>query len=168
MRLRLTATPEELETKGGDLIKALAKRLEDYDLELGEALIKAAKVKDPDSKAAADNLQFRVLREIKAATTKEYKRQLQGMLEDIDGVLNGKLRKAFGDPPEEKEPGEEEEEPLEPGDYDPKTDTIVPEPEEEDEEDEEEEEEKSLIQFKPQPTEGANTIRLTEADESCC
>lgn len=155
MRLRLLATPEELETKGGDLIKALAERLADYDPELGEALIKASRVRDPKSKAAADNLQFKALRDIKGITTQEYKRQLQGMLEDIDNVLAGKpLRKAFGDPPEEKEPGEEPEEELEPGDYDPKTDDIVPEPEEEDEEDEDEEEEKSLTAVS-QPAEGA-------------
>jgi hypothetical protein len=145
MRLRLEATPEELEAKGGELVKALAQRLADYDPELGEALIKASRVKDPASKKAADNLQFRVLREIKDETTREYKRQLQGMLGDIDTVLaGGSLRKAFGDPPEKPEPGEEPEEKPEPGEYDPKTDEIVPEPEEEDEEDEDEEEEKSL------------------------
>lgn len=152
MRLQLTATPEELEEKGPALVKALAQRLSVYDPELGDALIKAAKVRDPKSDLADDNLQYRVLRELKDQTTREYKRQLKGMLEDIAGVLDGKtLRKAFGDPPEEKEPGEEEEEPLEPGDYDPKTDTIVPEPEEEDEE-EDEDEEKSIA---PQTTEAA-------------
>jgi hypothetical protein len=141
MRLQLTATPEELEEKGPDLIKALAQRLDAYDPDLSDALIKAAKVRDPKSDLADDNLQFRVLREIKEQTTREYKRQLRGMLEDIGEVLDGRsLRKAFGDPPEEKEPGEDEdEEPLEPGDYDPKTDEIVPEPEEEEDEDEDEE-----------------------------
>lgn len=155
MRLRLLATPEELETKGGDLVKALAQRLADYDPELGEALIKAARVKEPVSSVTADNLQFKALRDIKAITTKEYKRQLQGMLEDIDKVLDGKpLRKAFGDPPEEKEVGEEPEEKLEPGDYDPKTDEIVPEPEEDEEDEEDEDEEKSLIPSAPSPIEG--------------
>jgi hypothetical protein len=142
MRLRLTATPDELEVKGPDLIKALAQRLGDYDPELGEALEKAARVREPESKAAADNLQFRALRDIKDRATQEYKRQLRGMLIDIDAVLEGKpLRKAFGDPPEEKDPGEEPEEPLEPGDYDPKTDEIVPEPEEEEDEEDEDEDE---------------------------
>lgn len=153
MRLRLIATPEELESKGGDLVKALAEQLSAYDPELGEALIKASRVKDPPS-VADDNLQYRVLREIREITTKEYKRQLQGMLEDIDGVLAGRpLRKAFGDPPEKPEPGEEPEEKPEPGEYDPKTDDIVPEPEEEDEEDEDEGEEKSMTAA--QPAEGA-------------
>jgi superfamily II DNA or RNA helicase len=64
----------------------------------------------------------------------------------------GGLRKAFGDGPEEKEPGEEadDQEKVEPGEYNPKTDEMEPEPEEPDEEPGEPEEmEESLVGWAP-------------------
>ena len=134
MRVKLIATAEELEDRGEELVKALAHQLGHFNPELGEALEKAT----GGGKVVASGLQYRVLRELKKQTTDEYQRQLKGMIDDIMGVLEGKsLRKAFGDPPEKPEAGEEPEEELEPGDYDPKNDEIVPEPEDEDEEEEE-------------------------------
>lgn len=164
MRVRLEATVEELERRGDDLIHALAGQLSDFDVDLAEALVKAIPVKDPDSHKAHDNLQFRVLRELKKMTTTEYKIQLRGMLEDISAVLDGQapLRKAFGDPPEKPEPGEEPEEKPEPGEYDPKTDEIVPEPEEEEEE---EEAEKSMT---PHITVGKAGISFPKNPRGSC
>lgn len=145
MRVRLETTVEELEQRGEDLIRALADQLEPFAPGLSEQLIKA--VRNPKSDAD-DNLQFPALQGMKDVTTAEYERQLAGMLADISKVLDGRtLRKAFGDAGGEDEEEEDEgepEEPLEPGDYDPKTDSIVPEPEDEEEEEEGEEEEKSM------------------------
>lgn len=140
MRVKVEATVDELEQRSDELIKALAEQLRDFDPDLSDALEKAAQ----GGSVVADTLQYRVLRDLKAITTAEYKRQLQGMVTDITAVMEAPvLRKAFGDPPEKPEAGEEPEEKPEPGDYNPKTDEIVPEPEPE--EDEEEDTAKSWV-----------------------
>lgn len=137
MRVRLEATVEELEQRGDELIKALAAQFVDFDPDLAEALEKAAPHKH-------SNLYPRVIKDLTKITTTEYQAQLRGMLKDIGAVLDGQpLRKAFGDPPEKPEPGEEPDEKPEPGDYNPKTDEIVPEPEESEEDEGEEGEEKA-------------------------
>ena len=139
MRVRLETTVEELEQRSDDLIRALADQLEPFAPELSDRLSKA--VRNPKSDGD-DNLQYPALQGMKDVTTAEYERQLAGMLADIAKVLDGRtLRKAFGDAggEDEDEDEGEPEEPLEPGDYDPKTDSRVPEDEEEEEEGEEEE-----------------------------
>lgn len=169
MRVKVEATVEELEQRGDELVKALADQLWAFNPDLSEQLEKAV------AKATGDPLQFKVLRQLTAQTTAEYQRQLKGMVDDIMAVLEGrKLRKAFGDPPEEDEDEGEPEEPLEPGDYDPKNDEIVPEPEDEDEE--EEEAEKSLQPPPPDIVAGkaglsfpkqkrSETLRYSEAND---
>lgn len=153
MRFRLEASPGELPQKRDALIKALVDEFGRLDPDLAESLEKALPPREPE-------LKFRVLQELRDKTVTEYERLTKRMLTDIGKVLDrsltgatagGALAKAFGVGPPPKDPEEEEEEgepeePLEPGDYDPKTDEIVPEPEEEEEE---EEGEKSLKDEKP-------------------
>jgi len=122
VRVKVEATVTELETKGDALLKALASRLEDYNPELAEVLEKAAtRKKDPKPPT-------RVLKDLRDITEAEYDRQIKGMIADIAKVMEGKpLRKALKKAPE-ADADSEPEEPLEPGDYDAKTDSIVPEP----------------------------------------
>ena len=143
MRFRLDAQPGELPRKRDALVKALVDEFGRLDPDLAENLEKALPPREPE-------LKYRVLQELRNQTVDEYEKMLKRMLAEVGKVLDrtltgasGGLSKAFGvgpppkDPEEEEEEGEPEEE-LEPGDYDPKTDEIVPEPEE-DEEDEESE-----------------------------
>lgn len=169
MRLHLEATPAELWTKGTALVEELVKAFATTNPDLAEALEKALPPKEQD-------LKYPALRGLKAITTKEYESMLKRMLADIGKVLDqtisgtssgfvkaleGEMQSAgehvehlikqLGPPPkdeDEEEEGEPEEE-LEPGDYDPKTDEIVPEPEEEEEE--EEETEKALLAPQAEP-----------------
>jgi hypothetical protein len=144
MRFRLEAKPGELAQKRDALVKALVDEFGRLDPDLAESLEKALPPKESE-------LKFRVLQELRSQFLEEYERQTKLMLAEIGKVLDrtmtgaagGALSKAFGIGPPPKDPEDyeeegEEEEPLEPGDYDPKTDTIVPEPEEEEEEEEEE------------------------------
>ena len=149
MRLQLEATPAELHEKGEALLGELAKAFSGIDSDLAEALEKALPAKEQE-------LKYPALRGMKKIADDEYERTLKKMLAAIGKILDQSvsapsvsLTKAFGmDPPEKEEPelgteGEAEEE-LEPGDYDPKADEIVPEPEED-----EDEEEKSLEKAGP-------------------
>jgi len=141
VELFLEAEAGEIESRGEALIHRLADLVGPFNRDLEDALHKALPTKEHD-------LKFQVLRELKAKTAEEYQAMLERMVRDIGKVLDqaakvNTLQKA-GMPPPAKEPDEEEEddteeeEPLEPGDYDPKTDSIVPEPEEEEEGEEEE------------------------------
>lgn len=144
MRFHLEATPAELWQKGTALIEELVKAFAQTNPDLSEVLEKALPPKE-------QNLKYPTLRGLKAVTSKEYDAMTKRMLADIGKVLDqsvkapgGVLAKAFGEQ-EEKDPGAEEEEKLEPGDVDPETGDLIPEEEEEEEEGEGEEgEEKSL------------------------
>lgn len=159
MRVRVEATVKELEERCDDLVRALADRFSDFDPGLAEMLEKALPHKEQE-------LKYPVLRELKRRTTVEYEAQLKKMLGAISDVLDGKseLRKAFGDPPEKPEPGEEPEEELEPGDYDPKTDEMVPEPELEEEEEEEEEKSLAKAEQEPQVRVGQAALYVPESE----
>lgn len=152
MRFRLDAQPGELPRKRDALVKALVDEFGRLDPDLAENLEKALPPREPE-------LKYRVLQELRNQTVDEYEKMLKRMLAEVGKVLDrtltgasGGLSKAFGVPPPQKDPEEEEEEgepeeELEPGDYDPKTDEIVPEPEEEDEEEEEAEKSEGFSSF---------------------
>jgi hypothetical protein len=135
MRLRLEAGPDELRDRGDDLIKALVESLYPVNPELAEKLEKALPHKQ-------EQLKYPVLQELAKKTQEEYERQLNLMNKEIGKVLDRSFKKAFGDLDEEATEGDDEDE-LEPGDVDPETGELIPEPEEEEEEGEEEEVEKA-------------------------
>ena len=140
MRFHLEATPSELWTKGEALLAELAKAFSGINPDLAEVLEKALPPKEQD-------LKYPALRGLKAITTKEYEATLKRMLADVGKVLDQSVSgtSAGSTVLTKAEPfkkQEDEEEPLEPGDVDPETGDLIPEPEEEEEE--EEEEEKSL------------------------
>lgn len=145
MRLRLEATPIELWAKGTALVEELAKAFSGVNAELADLLEKALPPKEKQ-------LKYPVLQELSDLTTKEYEATLKRMLADIGKVLDKSktaptLRKSGKLSKQE----EDEEEKLEPGDVDPETGELIPEPEDEEEEEEgEEEEEKSLEKALPQ------------------
>lgn len=146
MKFRLEATPAELWHKGTALIEELVKAFSGVNDDLADSLEKALPPKEQD-------LKYPVLQKLRAITTKEYEATLKRMLADIGKVLDqtvsgtkaGSTELAKAEKLTKQE--DEEEEKLEPGDVDPETGELIPEPEDEEEEEEEgEEEEKSEIQ----------------------
>ena len=80
MRVRIDATPHELETKGNDLIKALVRSIGPLNADLAESLEKALPKKEPE-------LKFKALQEIHEITAKEYEKMLERMYLDIATVI---------------------------------------------------------------------------------
>jgi len=81
MRLQLEATPQELNEKGDELIKALVRELYPTSPELAENLEKALPKKEPV-------LKYRALRDIHKITKEEYEKTLERMHLDISRVLS--------------------------------------------------------------------------------
>lgn len=90
MRLSLEATPQELEEKSGDLIKAVAEIIEPVDPDMSEALTKALPRKEPV-------LKYPVLRELQRRTQAAYEVMLDAMLKDIGKVLDQTVEKGGED-----------------------------------------------------------------------
>jgi len=92
MRFRLEATPQELESKGDALLKALIDEFHDVDHDLAERLEKSLPPKEPV-------LKYPVLRAIHKKTAQAYDAMLQAMLVDIGKVLDqsvaGQMKKAL-------------------------------------------------------------------------
>lgn len=82
MKLRLDATPDELQTKSGKLIKALSELLRPAAPDLSEILEKALPAKEQE-------LKYPVLRELQRRTQKLYEKHIQKMLQEIGTVLDG-------------------------------------------------------------------------------
>jgi hypothetical protein len=143
VRLFLEAEPGEILERGETLLHELAHAIGPFNPDLEEALTKALPHKE-------SQLKYRVLKQLQKKTSGAYQAMLEQMLQDIGKVVDKgaktTLIKALIKQDEEGEG--EEEEPLEPGDYDPETDTVIPEPEEPDEK-EGEETEKSYDRSKP-------------------
>ena len=87
MKLRIEASPEEFESKGPDLIKALADHIQDYDPALADALFKA--VKKPPKKE--HELKHKVLKDLDAATHKVYQAAMAKMTKQILDLASGEL-----------------------------------------------------------------------------
>jgi len=81
MRLRFEATPQELQEKGEELIKALVEEFHDVDHDLAERLEKSLPSKEPV-------LKYPVLRAIHKKTTQAYEAMLDSMLVEIGKVLD--------------------------------------------------------------------------------
>lgn len=138
MRFSLECDEQELLEKGEQLLHELAEAIEPFNRELGETLHKALPHKEA-------NLKYKVLQQIHDRERKEYERLMKLMVKDIGKVLEGNLEKAFIAEAGEAGGEAEDEDKLEPGDVDPQTGDLVPDPEdEEDEEDEEGDVEKSI------------------------
>lgn len=140
----------ELAERGEALVDQLAHLIAPYNTDLAEMLRKALPSKEVV-------LKYPALRDLKELTAKEYERTLKVMLRDIGKVLDQSFQKAEGD-------DDEEEEKLEPGDVDPESGELIPEPEEEEEEEpelgeEEEEQTKKAEVYDP-------TYRIAERDEA--
>lgn len=82
MKLRLDATPDELQEKSGKLIKALSELLRPAVPDLSEILEKALPAKEQE-------LKYPVLRELQKRTQKLYEKHVQKMLKEIGKVLDG-------------------------------------------------------------------------------
>lgn len=186
MRLRIEADPGELPAKSDSLAKALADALLHSAPDLADALQKALPEKLPElrfpvlkelhsrTKAEYDKQLRKMLDDIGKVLDGSFQKSLQrssqaSVQNDLQKGHGGNSRPGTGaggfgfinapgkdDEKPEKEEGDSEK--LEPGDYNPKTDDIVPEPPEAPEpgEEKEEPEEKS---------EGADpSIALAQAD----
>ena len=81
MRIKIDATPDELNEKGDALIKALMHSIAPVCPELAEQLEKALPEKPP-------TLRYRALRDIHEITKKEYQKTLEAMHLDIARVLD--------------------------------------------------------------------------------
>lgn len=77
MKLRLEATPEELQSKSAELIKALSEMLP----ELAESLEKALPRKEPE-------LKYPVLRELQKKTVEAYEKTMLAMVKAVGKVLD--------------------------------------------------------------------------------
>jgi GNAT superfamily N-acetyltransferase len=89
MLFRVDATPEELEEKAPELVKALSRLVSGVDPELADALEKALPEKEPE-------LKFKVLQSLQKDTEKLYDKQMGLMIEEIIGVLGSDTKKSLG------------------------------------------------------------------------
>lgn len=87
MKLSLEATPQELEEKSGDLLKALTEIIGPVAPDVVEALAKALPRKEPA-------LKFPVLRELQKRTEALYDKMVESMLKDIGAVLDRGVEKS--------------------------------------------------------------------------
>jgi len=81
MKLRLEATPEELEAKGDQLLKALANELEPHAPDLATALEKALPTQEV-------TLKYATLRGLQEQTVQMYARTTTAMLRDIHKIID--------------------------------------------------------------------------------
>lgn len=84
MKLRITATGDELATKGEELLKALAHELRPVRPDLAEVVSKAL-----DGEVPASNARYPALRAIEEATIATYRTMLDAMMVDIEKELDG-------------------------------------------------------------------------------
>lgn len=91
MKLSLEATPQELEDKSGDLIKAVADILVPVAPEAADAMLKALPHKE-------QALKFPVLRNLQGQTEALYGKMTAAMLKDISAVLDRGLKKGEDQP----------------------------------------------------------------------
>ena len=84
MKLRVDATPEELEEKAPDLVKAMIELLRPASPEMADVLEKAIPRKEKE-------LKFPVLRALQKQTEVAYEKQMELMLKDIGKVLDKSL-----------------------------------------------------------------------------
>ena len=85
MKLRVDATPEELEEKAPDLVKAMIELLRPASPDMADVLEKAIPSKEQE-------LKFPVLRALQKQTEVAYDKQMDKMMEDIGKVLDKSLK----------------------------------------------------------------------------
>lgn len=95
MKLRVIATPKELEEKAPDLVKSLGDILRPVSPDIADALEKAIPRKEKE-------LKFPVTRTLNEMTKRTYEKQMELMLKDIGKVLDGSLKKSESDTDMEK------------------------------------------------------------------
>jgi hypothetical protein len=93
VKLSLDATPEELDTRGPDLVGALSRALAPHAPELADALSKALPPKER-------TLKHKALRDLHAKVKHRYAQQLERMNAEIAALLDGELRKAEATTPD--------------------------------------------------------------------
>lgn len=88
MKLRLVATPEELQERGGALLERLSAELEPHAPDLASALAKAI----PGVVVPAGELVHPALQEMHADTHARYQQMLKQMLDEIGDVLDAHVK----------------------------------------------------------------------------